>query len=263
MHDLRLFTDLAAPGFTARLRGARRDTDPEVALVASTAAAEHWLTAGAHVLLVAAPVPAVATILRLCDLAQQRGRDFAVVNPDRYLPSRRLLRAQLDAHLGAPGLLRLHRWGPAAFDVLRDLDLVLWLMGQLPERVYALKRNASGQYLQIHLGFPGGGMALLDLTDRLPPGDGYLSLSVIAAHGAAYADDHQNVQLAYRGGTPVALRTDEGDGHLAALTQEFLDAVRAGQSVPTREAEWRAAHAVADAVRRSLSAGNAVALEGP
>jgi hypothetical protein len=112
--------------------------------------------------------------------------------------------------------------------------------------------------VQVHLGFPGGGMALLDFDGRLPPGDGYRSLSVIAFAGAAYADDHTNMQLVYRGGHPQAVRTEEHAGQLAELAQEFVDALRDGRNLTTI---WRDVFAVADAVSRSIASGQAVTLE--
>jgi hypothetical protein len=191
------------------------------------------------------------------------------VNPDRYLPSRQLIRKQLSGPLGDVGLLRAHRWEPgASFDVagvpeplLRDIDIALWLAGARPNRVFAVEQKSdAGRYVQVHLGFASGGMALLDFDGRLPAGDGYQSLSVVAQSGAAYADDHRNAQLLYRGGRARAVRTEERAGQLAALAQEFVDALRGEHGLA--EGAWPRVFAVADAVVRSLASGNAVALEG-
>jgi hypothetical protein len=105
-------------------------------------------------------------------------------------------------------------------------------------------------------------MALVEYAGRLPPGDGYQSLSVIGSAGAAYADDHANMQLVYRGGRPQAVRTDEGAGHLAALVQEFVDALAAGRDTSGTVTAWQRVWAVVDAVQRSLEARQAIALEG-
>ena len=78
------------------------------------------------------------------------------------------------------------------------LDLANWLFGTPPDRVYA--RAAEPGYLQVHLGFSGGGMALIDVSDDLPPGDGYRSVTVIGSDGAGYADDHRNRNLVFGGG---------------------------------------------------------------
>src|SRR5262249_4315717 len=145
--------------------------------------------------------------------------------------------------------------------LLRDLDVTLWLAGRFPERVYAVGQSGDGCYAQLHLGFPGGGMALLDYTDRLPPGDGYQSLSVIASRGAASADDQANVQLLYRGGRPRALPAPERSGLLAAVAQDFVDALR-GNRLSSGAIEWRNVFTVAAAARQSFASGQAVTPEG-
>jgi predicted dehydrogenase len=225
-----------------------------------------------HVLVVAAPCPPWSAIEALSGTARTASVQFIVVNPDRYLPSRQLLSRQVPEVIGEPGLIRLHRWGPTLAGpseglpdpLLRDLDTVLGLMGRLPKSVYAIEQGpSSGRYVQVHLGFSGGPMALLDYTDRLPAGDEYHSLSVIAAHGATYADDHQNMQLLYRGGHPQALRTEERAGQYAAIIQSFVDDLRAGRDRSADTAAWRGVFRTADAVRRSLASGQALTPEGP
>jgi predicted dehydrogenase len=231
-------------------------------------AAERILSAGAHVLLVADPCPAADAIDALAAAARAGGSRLAVANPDRFLPSRRLVRGQIGGPLGEPGLVRLHRWEPAATEhtglpdpLLRDLDVALWLFRRQPDRVFAVEPagETGGRSVQVHLGFPGGGMALLVCDGRLPPGDDYRSLSVIASAGAAYADDHANPQLLYRGGRPQAVRAEERAGQLAAVAQDFVDALRAGRDLTAEtEAAWRGVFATADAVRESLASGRAV-----
>lgn len=200
------------------------------------------------------------------------------VNPDRFLPSRRLIRQQLDAgKLGDVGLVRLHRWEPppsaSAEDIqglpeplCRDLDVVLWLVGKSPLTAYAVEQisatNAVGRFLSVHLGFPDGAMALIDFTNRLPSGDGYQSLSVIGSAGAAYADDHQNMQLAFRGGAAQAQRTEETKRQQAVLVQESLADLRAGRNVSESLAAWRNLLRLADAVKRSLESRQSVSVEG-
>lgn len=243
----------------------------------SPAEVERILSAGVHVVLIADRCRPGDGIEGLYAAARTFSVQFAAVNPDRYLPSRQLIKKQLAGPLGEPGLIRLHRWeppstdragGPAALPdpLLRDIDLALWLAGRRPNRVYAVEQKAAGapgRFVQVHLGFAGGGMALLDYSSRLPPGDGYQSLSVIAARGAAYADDHQNAQLLYRGGNAQAVRTDEHAGQFAAIAQEFVDALRAGQNLAAGVGEWRDVFAVADAVRELLASGQAVEVEAP
>src|SRR5262249_16610800 len=158
----------------------------------------------------------------------------------------------LDAgKLGEVGLVRVHRWGSGASGnpMVRDLDLASWLVGKQPNLVYAVGREGL---IQVHLGFPEGGMALLDSTDRLPRGDASHSLSVIGSAGAAYADDHQNMQLVYRGGHPQAVRADEGARQFTALIQEFADGVQAGRDLSGTPTSWKRVWAVVAAVERSL-----------
>lgn len=276
MHEIRLAVchpdGAARAGVATRLRGATvvpyGSGDCNAALICGVGPApEELLRAGIRVLLAAEPCPPLAAIEALSNEARQRGVRFAVVNPERYLPSRQLIRKQLGGALGEAGLIRSHRWEPpgVAADVaglpdplIRDLDVALWLAGRAPDRVFAVEQKSAGRYLQVHLGFPHGGMALLDYASTLPPGDGYSSLSVIAASGAAYADDHQNAQLLFRGGRPQALRSEECAGQLAAIAQEFVDSLRAGRDFPA--SNWKVVFAVTRAAEESLASGRAVAL---
>ena len=220
-------------------------------------------------LLVADPCPEPQAVESLVSASMESGRQFVMVNPDRYHPSRRLIHEQLAAPLGKVGLVRIHRWEPPSDlerefpdALLRDIDLALWLVGMRAARVFALRQGTG--YWQVHLGFASGAMALLDYSSQLPVGRGYQSLSVIAANGAAYADDQQNMQLLYRGGHPRALRTDENAAHLGVAVQEFADALRAGRDLMTaNEREWRHVFAVAQAVQKSLATCQAVAMEAP
>ncbi len=241
---------------------------------------ERYLSAGQHVLLATESCLPNEVLEAFSVTASRENVRLSVVNPDRCLSSRQLIKQQLDAgKLGDVGLVRLHRWEPVSTDnslsprgmpapLVHDLDLVLWLIGKTPDLVYAIEQKANerddspGRFVQVHLGFPGGGMALIDYTNRLSPGDGYQSLSVIGSAGAAYADDHQNTQLVYRGGRPLAVRADEGVKQLAALLQEFVDDLQAGRDMSESVVAWRNVLTVADAVRRSLESRQAIPMEG-
>lgn len=239
---------------------------------------EASLSAGKHVLLATEPWWSWDDLAAWLAAARRMGVQLAVVNPDHYLPSRQVIREQRGAHLGTAGLVRVHRWEPADAravegvaglpgPLIRDLELALDLFGGSPDLVYAVEQRAAdggpaGRLLQVHLGFPDGGMALIGYAGGLPAGDGYQTLSVIGFAGAAYADDHQNVQLLYRGGHPQALKTGETAPQRAALVQEFVDAVASGRDLAAGVAGWRAVLAVADAAGRSLASGRAVPLEG-
>lgn len=241
---------------------------------------ERYLGAGQHGLLATESCLPNEALEALSVTARRENVQLSVVNPDRSLSSRQLVKQQLDAgKLGDVGLVRLHRWAPVSTDsslpllglpapLVHDLDLVSWLIGKTPDLVYATEQMANerddspGRFVQVHLGFPGGGMALIDYSDRLPPGDGYQSLSVIGSAGAAYADDHQNTQLLYRGGRPQAIRADERVKQLATLLQAFVDDLQAGRDMSASVTAWRNVLTVADAVRRSLESRQAVPMEG-
>ncbi len=155
--------------------------------------------------------------------------------------------------LGRTGLIRLHAWRvgePGDGDVgaaVRDaVDTVLQIAGSGAELVHAMGDEAC---LLAHLGFAGGGMALLDLATS--PGRPYESLTVIGADGAAHADDHRNVQLLYdrsglrgmplRGDAELGmLRAFAGGAHSAAahehavsrVTEAIASSRRTGAAVP-------------------------------
>ena len=98
--------------------------------------------------------------------------------------------------LGEPGLLRIHHWLTAetcpATLAFHQVDLSHWLFSARPDSLY---RHAGQDYLQLHLGYPDAGMALIDLATNRPGTADYYSMHLIGSHGAAYADDHENNHL--------------------------------------------------------------------
>ena len=176
----------------------------------------------------------------------------------RWRPEVAAVAAAVEAgELGLTGLVRLHAWrapepgGEAATAALRDaVDTVLLLAGAAPEVVHAAGDDAC---LLVHLGFAGGGMALLDLASS--PGEPYDSLTVIGADGAAHAEEHRNVQLLYdrRGLQGMPLR---GDAELGLL-RAFAGGAYSGT------AHERAVSAVTEAVAASRRTGAAVPVVAP
>jgi len=154
-------------------------------------------------------------------------------HPWRFLPSVQSVKRSLDdGKLGQAGLLRIHRWQPPDEDVgsladrvLPDTDLACWLFGNAPETVWSLHSTANPDYIQFHLGFASDGMAMIDVATSLPSGGDYFSLTMIGGTGAAYADDHHNMNLLYSGGQPNALRASQGRADLVGQLQEFVDAI--------------------------------------
>jgi len=98
--------------------------------------------------------------------------------------------------LGEPGLLRIHHWRTAetcpATLAFHQVDLAHWFFSFPPDSVYC---HACQAYLLIHLGYPDGGMALVDVATDRPGTTDYHSMHLIGSRGAAYADDHENTHL--------------------------------------------------------------------
>lgn len=221
---------------------------------------------GKHLLLATETILSTPGLDAIVDCGQEADVRVVVRNPDQALPSRRLIHDELrGSKLGSPGLIRLHRWesknASRSLDsaklpapLIRDLDLILWLMNAFPNHLYAVERGADNEEttIQVHLGFPDGSMSLLDYADTLPAGDGHQSLSTICAHGAMYADDHANRQLRYQGGTASAVPTDEGLFPLTTLIQQFVDELSMADVCQVGIARWRQVRRLADAVRQSI-----------
>jgi len=203
----------------------------------------------------------------------------------RFWPSVQTVKESLDAgRLGLPGLLRIHRWESFPVDsslersqrgtrdggmlsaLIREIDLACWLFGRGPSQVFAVgRRHASApvddwDYVQLHLGFPDGGMAILDYSRTLPQGDSYFSLSMIGLAGAAYADDHHNTQLLFGGGHPSALLTGHRHKALLSQLQEFIDSVAQNRDPSIAGADGLAAMQVSEAAAESIALGQAVNL---
>ena len=239
--------------------------------------------AGKHVFVEAPPALTADAAVAAAGACEAGGVRLMVGRLLRHLPAHQAIRASLDAgELGAPGLLRVHRWQPrptgdrdrweldpgrsggvVVHQAVREIDLANWVFGGLPTEVYALGRKradpelAAPDYVHIHLGFVDGGMALIDYAMTLPPGEGYFYLELMGATGAAFADDHHNMQLLYHGGHPSALRTGQADGAVAAELQEFVNAILEDREPAVAGAEGQAALRVAEAVAESMAAGRA------
>ena len=150
----------------------------------------------------------------------------------RSLPSVRKIKQEIDVgNLGLPGLLRLHDWDRSrALDDQRlaeHIDVASWCFGQLPCLVYAISRS---DYVQIHLGFEGDGMAIIDIDAGDALGGSYQSLHLIGSRGTAYADDHDNMQLAIDSQGIAAIPTTQRDVAWVNLLQAFCELIRTGDS---------------------------------
>ena len=201
---------------------------------------------------------------------------------DRYRPEVGAVRASMDAgQMGQPGLVRSHRWqppptgGPTAWrldpnrsggifihELTRDIDLAAWLFDAPPNTVFAIARGQDPDRPDaavVHLGFPDGGMAVLDVTTALPKGEAYWSLQLIGADGAVYADDQHNMQLLYAGGSPAARLTSSGDATVLAQLEAFVEAISNGSDSSAGIGDAVLALEVAEAATASAASGRAAA----
>ena len=154
--------------------------------------------------------------------------------PWRFIPAIQSVKASIDAgKLGEIGLIRMHRWNSKATHESDDIpdrmipaiDIATWFFGEQPRKVFSLKSSSISDYIQLHLQFEGDGMVVIDDTTALPEGGDYFSLTVIGGRGAAYADDHRNMNLIVDGVHPHAVRTEQGAIHIARQLQEFVNTV--------------------------------------
>jgi predicted dehydrogenase len=240
--------------------------------------------AGKHVLLQSSQADSRADAEGLIAACREARGRLIVGNELRFVASSRIIKAGLDdGKLGAPGLLRIHRWGSCSlggipcggtrsdgsrlaipFKLLGEIDLACWYFGGMPERIYAVcDRHSEGResdpdYVQLHLGYSGGGMALIDYRESLPGEERYFSQSMIGSTGAAYADDHHNRQLLFGHGGATALGDDPAGDAALRNVQEFVDAVGGGREPAVTTDDVLRALDVAEAAQSAIQIRDAV-----
>ena len=199
------------------------------------------------------------------------GHEYRVVlmagHSARHEPSQVAIKKALsEGKLGDPGLLRIHLWRDSKVrdtytsrELIGGLDLAGWFFEALPNTIYAV--SADG-LLQVHLGFEGGGMALIDYYSSLPEGGSYKSVSLIGSKGAAYADDHHNRNLLYVDGEPRAVNTGEGDFHLINQLSDFTDVVARAKELAAVGESGLQALLIAEAAQASVESGASMVLAG-
>jgi predicted dehydrogenase len=227
----------------------------DAAVVDSSADAVRAIAAGKHVFVGAPVADSLEEAEALLEAAQEAGVFLSVGGLPVNVPANRVILDRLSSgKLGEPGLLRVHCWSgessrSLASKLYGHIDLAIRFFGSSPAELYCVARGDQS-YLQVHLGFAGGGMAVLDFSDRLPAGQGYDSLSLVGSSGAAYSDDHHNTHLLFAGGNPAALIDDCGDGLLDEV-QAFVDAL-AGEALPPTDGEAiLTVHRLLEAIGRS------------
>lgn len=246
------------------------------------AQAKQAAEAGKHVFVEMPFTLQASEVDEVAERCAEAGVRLMVGQAARFLPAHQAVKQALQTgRLGAPGLLRIHHWeacesrpnggtNPTATcapleRLVCDIDLAHWLFESLPTEVYGLVARCSGataasaDFVQVHLGFPSGGMALIDFA-ALPGGSDYFALSMIGSAGAAYADDHHNMQLQFGREFPSAVKTSQGHAHLAAKLKQFVDFVTQSRAPAIGAADARAAAQVTEAVAKSIGSGRAARL---
>lgn len=181
-------------------------------------------------------------------------RDVARLTPAltwRFLPSHGEIYARLRAgNLGDPGLLRIHRWPPRD-PMWADLDLALWWFSGVPEVTFGLQ---SEELLQTHLGFPDGGMAMIDHALEFTTCDGYHAVTLIGSTGAAYSDDHRNMQLLLTRAGTSALKVNESELARVNLLGAWMDSIAKASPAPVGLSDFKRALHVDAMLQASLAA---------
>ena len=84
---------------------------------------------------------------------------------------------------------------------------------------------------------------------------------MVGSKGAIYFDDHQNINLAFKGGHPEGLNLDYGNDPLRDQIQNFIDTLRDDQESETQFEEVFLNFKVIKAVEHSLTSGKSSKLE--
>ena len=210
-----------------RSTGVVRSTEEEADAVITytVSAVQKSIQRGLHVLVCFDEAIASSVLHELSISCQKASVQLMVASHLRFSPEIQQICNSLEiGQLGEPGVVRIHRWLPSGKGDMQtrltdEIGLAIGMFGVRPNTVYGCSNGDEEDYVHAHLGFPDGGMALIDVSLTLPPGDDYYSFSLIGSDGSAYADDHHNVHLMYAGGMPCAHRnpTDSVLNRIAML----------------------------------------------
>ena len=200
--------------------------------------------AGKRVLL-DAPVVDVSELQQLATLDRN---NTAIAKPNRFHPYSTSIEAS-KSKLGAPGLVRIHRWFVCNEsedsqqllwrELLGQIDVACWLVQQPVAKVFAQTARDSVPGLLAHLTFSSCS-ALIDCVQR--SGNAFYTISLIGQTGAAYGDDHRNTNLVMdRQGT---LGTIVADGlWLGPQLMSFATDLSCSESIRSEIYATRIAHA--------------------
>ncbi|MCA9216991.1 MAG: hypothetical protein KDB27_28175 [Planctomycetales bacterium] len=196
-----------------------------------------------------------------------------VAQPLRFMHYPRAAYGSLQSgNIGRLGLLRMHNWmssvvldqsaASVAEMIVREADLVCWMFDAAPEVVFGVtvSRDRPMDGILFHLGFEGGGMAIVDCNHSLANQQGYCALSLIGSTGAVYADDQHNTNLLIREQT-IGLQVREEHDWFGQQLNEFARAIAVpSQSSCTIHDAIRAVD-VSNAIVGSFGVGQVATME--
>ena len=249
--------------------------------------------AGKHVLILDDFAESAIATKRAMDAFTNSQTLWAAANLERFMPAVEAAREQLaGGSLGKAALINLHRWegaevGPSkltmtsenessdglVFGALGEIDLANWFFDELPESVFAIRAgqgargsasagSSSPLCLQLHLGYAGGRVGLIDYARGLPAKSGYHAFSLIGSSGAVYSDDQHDAQILFQNkGIGVSIADYRADAR-ASCVREFVRAVGDGPCPEHFGSDVPGAIRVAEAALGSLRSGESVQLAG-
>lgn len=247
--------------------------DPAIAGVICTAlpAAFEALAQGKAVLIDPVAIGTAEQLDQVQAAADAAGAVLVIAHPWRFHPVARSFRATVDAgELGPPALFhwidegsagwaadgRTQGAGPATGAGI-GIDLALWLLGDVPDRIYARPATTDGVTMSIR--FQGGANALIDQR-RTPPagGDGHGFAWLLGPRGEVRWDQRAD-GLSVSGYPPSIPSPDLGDALRAQIGHAIACWTGRDHSGATvNEARW--VLRVTDAANESMRLGQPVTI---
>ncbi|MCA9110694.1 MAG: hypothetical protein KDA52_12145 [Planctomycetaceae bacterium] len=194
----------------------------------TNSAAETLAASDKHLLIEASILTSIDEVSHLRSVYEQSKATLVASYRLRYqAASKAVLTSLASQKLGRPGLLRTHAWSSshaADEQLLSLIDLACTVFQSPPETVWAIRKTFSqaSHCTNLHLGFPQNGMALIDVSIEDSFGAGYFTWSVIGSDGAAYIDDHHDMQLLIRDSQRQAITTPDSAISILSQVQKFL-----------------------------------------
>lgn len=225
----------------------------------ASSAAETLAASDKHLLIEASILTSVDEVSHLRSVYEQSKATLVASYRLRYQAASKAVLASLDnKKLGRPGLVRIHAWSPsppADEQLLSLIDLACSVFQSAPETVWAIQKifGQASRCMNLHMGFPQNGMALIDVSIGDSFGAGYFTWSVIGSDGAAYIDDHHDMQLLIRDSQRRAITAPDTSLSILSQVQEFLDRVTSRREPRVDTSDLEVALNVAASAMQSIT----------